>query len=299
MTFKTIVKAAEPKTFTASILPVALGCAYAFYKQGSFHFGHTLLLIVGMILVQSVTNMINDYYDYKRQTDTAEKSDEKLLLSGELTVIELKKLIVILSGMAIAIGSYFALTLHLGIFLLMLIALIGLFAYSGGPLPISYTPFGEIVSGFLMGIMVIVTVIFILTGEVTSASFWVALPTFFYVGLLLLSNNISDWKEDQGAGRKTLVILCGGESAANWLWMGCFASIYIATALAVVMNVYHWSILAISLLALPYKDLLRVLKVEKNRHQKGLLMKTASHVGVVYHVIVILALIAVKLSHMD
>lgn len=299
MTFKTIVKAAEPKTFTASIFPVALGCAYAFYKQGSIHLGYALLLMMGMILVQSVTNMINDYYDYKRQTDTVEKSDEKLLLSGELTVIELKELIIILSGMAIAIGSYFALTLHLGIFLVMLIALLGLFSYSGGPLPISYTPFGEILSGFLMGMMVIVTVIFILTGDVTSASFWFALPTFFYVGLLLLTNNISDWKEDQAAGRKTLVILCGGERAANWLWMGYFVSMYIATAIAVFLNVYHWSILALTLLALPYKDLLRVLKAEKNRHQKGLLMKTASHVGVVYHVIVILALIVVKLSHME
>ena len=101
---------------------------------------------------------------------------------------------------------------------LVVIGLIGMavgYLYTGGPLPIAYTPFGELVSGLLMGTCFVLIAFFIQTNTITIESVLISIPIGILVGAINMSNNIRDIEEDIKGGRKTLVILLERESSGN------------------------------------------------------------------------------------
>ena len=74
-------------------------------------------------------------------------------------------------------------------------------------------PFGELVSGLLMGTCFVLIAFFIQTNTVTIESVLISIPIGILVGAINMSNNIRDIEEDIKGGRKTLVILLGREKA--------------------------------------------------------------------------------------
>src|SRR5699024_10945751 len=62
----------RPHTLTASFVPVFVGTMLA-YIDGHFHLFLFLAMLIASILIQTATNMFNEYYDYKLGLDT-EKS---------------------------------------------------------------------------------------------------------------------------------------------------------------------------------------------------------------------------------
>lgn len=289
MTFKTLIRLAEPKTFSASFLPVFYGSALAFAHNGQFSLPYLILLLFGMALVQGATNMINDYYDHKRSADQAEKADEKALVSGEVSPDQLKRLIQLFVAAALSIGVYFAYGHSWWILAVMAAAIIVLFSYSAGPKPLCYTPFGEAAAGLTMGLGITVTVTFIQSGWFGPETILAALPTVDFISSLLLANNLSDWQEDLIAGRKTSVILLGSNRAA-WLWVMLMAAMPALAVLLAFLGVYSLWTLAAILLAFPYGKLAVVLKAPKERQFKGLMMGTTTQIGLRYHLAAVIML---------
>src|SRR5690625_29895 len=96
-----------------------------------------------------------------------------------------------------------------------LIGVIGMlvgYLYTGGPIPIAYTPFGELFAGFLMGTVMIGISYYIQTLTVTKEVVLISIPNAIFIGSLLLANNIRDLDGDEKSGRKTLAILVGREN---------------------------------------------------------------------------------------
>jgi 1,4-dihydroxy-2-naphthoate octaprenyltransferase len=103
------------------------------------------------------------------------------------------------------------------------LALLGLicmavgYLYTGGPFPISYTPFGELFSGLFMGMFIILISFYIQTGTVNTTSILVSIPILVLVSGINLSNNIRDRIGDKENGRKTLAVLLGKKNAITLL----------------------------------------------------------------------------------
>jgi 1,4-dihydroxy-2-naphthoate polyprenyltransferase len=123
--------------------------------------------------------------------------------------------------------SLYGISLLIGIYICMnsswTLALVGLacmligYLYTGGPIPIAYTPFGELASGFVMGMGIVLISFFIQTGTVTLESVLISTPIMILVGSINLSNNIRDLDGDKENGRKTLAILLGKKNAVHFL----------------------------------------------------------------------------------
>jgi 1,4-dihydroxy-2-naphthoate polyprenyltransferase len=216
----------RPHTLTAAFAPVLLGTALAI-EVTDLNLILFLAMLFSCLLIQAATNMFNEYYDYVRGLDT----EESIGIGGAIVRNGIKPNTVLtlalgLYGIAILIGVYICLNTTWWLAAIGLIGMLVGYLYTGGPLPIAYTPFGEIFAGFFMGLLFILISFYIQTGTLTTTSVMVALPSFLLVGGILLSNNIRDFDGDKEFGRKTLSILIGKKNSVHLL-AGMFIASYI------------------------------------------------------------------------
>lgn len=287
---KTIIKLMDVKTLVAGITPVLFGSIYAEYAFKKFNLTYMLLIVVGIIFTQSATNMINDYFDYKRGADSGARGEEKALVSGEISPKQIIMIILVFELLAFCIGMFIGSRTS---YYIMVIAAIGVFisvAYASGPLPISYLPIGELVSGMTMGIGITSTVLYIQSGVVNLRTIVIAIPTMIYIGTVLLSNNMSDRKEDREAGRKTLAIMIGAQRS-EMLWIMNIMLIHILTLFFIFMGYYPIIMAPVMIILFPYKSIKEFLKYNKNVNTKGKTMGLIGSIGIRYHVSVIFVLL--------
>ncbi|MFL0197948.1 prenyltransferase [Clostridium sp. WILCCON 0269] len=290
MDFRTIIKLMDIKTLVAGIVPVILGSVYSKYAFGKLNVVYLILLAVAMILIQSATNMINDYFDYKRGADSKEKKNEKALVSGEITLKQVLIIIFIYEFIAVIIGIFIASQTSYYILLVAVIGGLISILYAFGPLPISYTPIGEIVSGVTMGIGITTTVIYIHSGIFNLNTVLVAVPTATFIGTILLSNNLSDIEEDRKIGRKTLPIMIGIKSSER-LWVFNVIMLLVLTFILLIMGIYHIIAVATVILLFPYKSIHNFLSYDKSIYTKGRTMGLIGEIGLKYHLAVIIGLL--------
>jgi 1,4-dihydroxy-2-naphthoate polyprenyltransferase len=206
---KALWELTRPHTLTATFVPVLIGTSLAMHyiKIDVVLF---LAMLFACLFIQIATNMFNEYYDYKRGLDT----EESVGIGGAIvrngfqpkTVLALA---LACYGIALLIGVYICTNSS---WMLAIIGLIGMavgYLYTGGPLPISSTPFGELMAGLCMGSAFILISFFIQTGYVNGESVLISIPVAILVGAINFANNIRDREGDAKSGRRTLAILLG------------------------------------------------------------------------------------------
>src|SRR5689334_16389162 len=136
--------AARPHTLTISVNPVLVGGALAWAEHGRIDGGVLLLSALGALLLQTGTNLDNDVSDAERGTDRAGRLGlPRATALGLLRPREVRTASRGCFALATVIGLI--LSWHGGwpIFVAGLASAAAAMAYSGGPRPISYTPFGD------------------------------------------------------------------------------------------------------------------------------------------------------------
>ena len=208
----------RPHTLTASFVPVTLGTAISISYDSSFNFSLFITMLIASILIQIATNLFNEYYDYKRGLDHAESVGiGGGIVRDGLQPKTIMQLALGLYGISLLIGIYICMNSSWWLAVIGLVCMLMGYLYTGGPLPISYTPFGELASGLLMGMGIVLISFFIQTGTITIESVLISTPIMILVGSINLSNNIRDLEGDKEHGRKTLAVLFGKKNAVIFL----------------------------------------------------------------------------------
>ncbi|GAB3047494.1 1,4-dihydroxy-2-naphthoate polyprenyltransferase [Virgibacillus ainsalahensis] len=235
----------RPHTLTASFIPVFVGSMLAL-TEGSFHISLFLSMLIASMLIQSATNMFNEYYDHARGLDT----EDSVGIGGTIvrdgippkTVLSLA---LGFFGIAILLGVYICIQSSWWIAVIGLICMLFGYLYTGGPYPIAYTPLGELFSGFFMGTVIIGISYFNQTGALTAVSLWASVPVAILIGCIMLSNNIRDLIGDKKSGRKTIAILLGHKKAVNFLAV-LFFIVYLLTVIYIITGILPlWSIITL------------------------------------------------------
>jgi len=261
--FKVWWKLTRPHTLTASFAPVFLGTMIAL-REDIFHLGLFLAMLIASLLIQSATNMFNEYYDFKRGLD----NEESVGIGGTIvrngisprTVLTIA---FVFYGISILIGVYIVLQTSWWLAIIGLVSMsIGYF-YTGGPYPIAYTPFGELVSGFVMGMLLVLIAYYIQTGTITTDAILLAVPSMFLVANIMLSNNIRDIVQDTKGGRKTMAILIGRKKAVN-VMASLFVLAYVwIIALVLFYSLTPWALIILLTIPKPYQAVQTFKKFEQ------------------------------------
>ena len=212
----------RPNTLTAAIVPVLVGTATAkiFLLGSEDHIKISLLLamLLACLLIQAATNMFNEYYDFKKGLDdhTSVGIGGAIVRNGMSPKLVMN-LAIAFYIIAALLGIYLAVQSSFWILPIGLVCMAIGYLYTGGPMPISWTPFGELFSGVFMGGIIILLAFFIQTGNLQTLVVWISVPIIITIGLINMANNIRDRVKDKESGRLTLPIVLGKANSIRFL----------------------------------------------------------------------------------
>lgn len=216
-----LIPLTRPRTLAAALGPTILGAAFSYYTFGALHgtglaIFHTILIFLAVVSAQIIANLWNELKDFKSGLDAGQKiGNAGSLTRGAVTPKLISTMIKVLMIVPIIIGLYLSATITWWYIPAGIICILISFLYSGGPKPISRTPFGEISSGIAMGFAIVLITGFAWTRELSLAFLIPALPATLLVGSIMLTNNIRDIRNDEKHGRRTLPIVLGRDRAIS------------------------------------------------------------------------------------
>ena len=220
MNLSSWIMGARPRTLTLSAAPVAVGTAVAWAMERKVLWLAVLAAFVASVCIQIGTNLHNDAVDSVRGGDGPERlGPPRVTASGLLSAQEVKLGALVCFGIAALLGLYLIVIGGWPILLLGLLSILSGWAYTGGPLPIAYTPLGEAFVMAFFGLGAVCGTYWLCTAELDSAPIITGIAIGSLTSVVLLVNNHRDAKTDARAGRKTLAILAG-PAATSWIFAG-------------------------------------------------------------------------------
>ena len=230
----------RPHSYPASIAPVLFGATYALGYEIKFSILKFILFLLACLLIQAATNLFNEYYDYKHGLDKIDSEGiSGSIVKGNLSPREVMIGALVLYALAFILGLILTFMTSLYVLLVGLVCMLAGYFYTGGKYPIAYSPFGEVVSGFFMGTIIISLSFYFQTGYVNTDIIVVSLPLFIMIGAILLANNIRDLDNDKESGRRTYAILVGRNNAIKTMAIS-FIVVYLLNVLFIVTKYASW-----------------------------------------------------------
>lgn len=230
----------RPHSYPASIAPVLFGATYALGYESKFSILKFILFLLACLLIQAATNLFNEYYDYKHGLDKIDSEGiSGSIVKGNLSPREVMVGALVLYALAFILGLILTFMTSLYVLLVGLVCMLTGYFYTGGKYPIAYSPFGEVVSGFFMGTIIISLSFYFQTGYVNTDIIVVSLPLFIMIGAILLANNIRDLDNDKESGRRTYAILVGRNNAIKTMAIS-FIVVYLLNILFIITKYASW-----------------------------------------------------------
>ena len=230
----------RPHSYPASIAPVLFGATYALGYESKFSILKFILFLLACLLIQAATNLFNEYYDYKHGLDKVDSEGiSGSIVKGNLSPKEVMVGALVLYALAFGLGLILTFMTSVYVLLVGLVCMLAGYFYTGGKYPIAYSPFGEVVSGFFMGTIIIALSFYFQTGYVNADIIVVSLPLFIMIGAILLANNIRDLDNDKDSGRRTYAILVGSNNAIKTMAIS-FIVVYLLNVSFIVTKYASW-----------------------------------------------------------
>lgn len=254
-----LIPLTRPRTLAAALGPVLLGASFSYYAFGAAHgtalaVFHTVLIFLAVVSAQIIANMWNEYADFKSGLDHGQKvGNAGSITRGAMSPTLIMRLIKTVMIVPIVIGLYLSATITWYYLPVGMVCILISFLYSGGPKPISRTPFGELSSGIAMGLAIVLITGYAWTRELSWALLIPGIPSMLLVGSIMLTNNIRDIKNDESHGRRTLPIVLGRDKALHLMSI-CYTFNFLWVIAWIIVGHMTWfSLLALLAAPLAFK----------------------------------------------
>ena len=290
----------RPRTLAAALGHTILGAAFSYYAFGAVQgtglaIFHTILIFLAVVTAQIIANLWNEYKDFKSGLDAGQKvGNAGSITRGAITPELIITIIKILMVVPIIIGIYLSATITWYYIPAGFLCILISFLYSGGPKPISRTPFGEISSGIAMGLAIVLITGYAWTRELSLALLIPAIPSTLLVGSIMLTNNIRDIRNDESHGRRTLPIVLGRERALSLMSITYIFNFIWIIAWIVVGHMTWFALLAFLAAPLAFKTI-HILSTKTDEFELDKAMGTTAGTAMVYQLMWAIGLIMGKL----
>ena len=220
--WKAWLLAARPKTLTGAAIPVLIGLALAWvdtrdFATDVFSWTAALLCMAFALLMQIDANFINDFFDYARGNDDAERrlGPLRACTQGWVKIESMKRAIAVTTIAACAVGLPLVWFGGMEMVLIGILCVVFCFLYTTH---LSYIGMGDVLVVVFFGIVPVSITYYIQLHTCTWQVFIASLACGLVTDCLLIINNYRDRDNDLEDGKKTLVVEIGAE-AAEWLYL--------------------------------------------------------------------------------
>ena len=232
--------AAHPWSFPASGSPALMAFSYVFYlyKTGvvsDVNWANGVIAFFGAIIFHMSGNLIGDYHDYMNGVDQLEKTGPFRVLIHKIfkpKTILIYGYIVLLLG--IIIGAYLFLRTGLPLIYIGLYGIISATLYY----KFKYVALGDLIIFLSFGLMIMLGVVYVMTGIINWTSLLVASPVGLLIVAILHANNTRDMLQDKQAGIKTQAMNLGLEGS-QIMYQTLLLVSYLLVAASVLLNLLH------------------------------------------------------------
>jgi 1,4-dihydroxy-2-naphthoate octaprenyltransferase len=234
--------ATRPPFFTASVLPVLVGTAWA---SAAFHRFDGLLLglaLAAIVLAHAAANVYNDVGDDQIGADPDNITDRiypytggsRFIQAGLLSRRQMTYLALGLAAGALLLGVVLALLRGPGVILFGVAGLgLGLL-YSLPGAQLSARGIGEAAVAVSFGALPVLGASWLQSGRVDSGAVLICLPVSAWAAAILLMNEVPDIDSDRRVHKRTLVVRYGTRGA-RWIYAG-LTTLALAAAVGAVLQ---------------------------------------------------------------
>ena len=203
--------AVRPATLPAAVGPVLVGLGVTL-GMGVFELLPALGALAVALLLQIASNHANDLSDFRKGADTEQRlGPPRAAALGLLSLRELTIGIAIVVAAAGLVGLYLVWVGGVVLLLLGALAIVSLFAYTGGPWPYGYHGLGEVYVFVFFGLVAVVGTAYLQTLTLEPLAVAAAIPVGAVIAAILVVNNLRDIDTDRAAGKRTLAVIIGAE----------------------------------------------------------------------------------------
>lgn len=269
----------EIQTKVASVIPFVMGVLFSMYRYNRLEPINLSILFISMICLDMATTAINNYMDYRKT------QEENVIFLDGLRNSRVLFIIFLLLILSLITGFVLFLRTDLVVLLIGVTGFIIGILYSFGPIPLSYTPLGELFSGTVMGGLIFFVTVYIQQEVGTLVAYqieqWflhinlnlvelgvlllISIPSILLIANIMLANNLCDLEKDRNNGRKTLPIVLGH----RWgllIYNSFYILTYISIVIAVILNILPVVSLIVLLTAIP---VIKHLMIFNNSQEKS------------------------------
>lgn len=212
--------AARPKTLWASVAPVMMASAMA-WRAGVFHPVAAGCALLTAMLLQVATNFCNDYADFVKGTDTAErKGPRRATAAGLVSPEAMKRATWLTFSLAAACAMYLVARGGWGLAGLMGLAIASGALYTGGPKPLGYLGLGDVFVFIFFGPVAVAGTYYVQALHFSEAAAVAGLAPGFLSVAILVVNNQRDREGDARTGKRTLAVRLGS-TFSRWEYTLC------------------------------------------------------------------------------
>lgn len=236
------------KTLPAAVAPVLVGTAMA-YGHGVQNYTMALLALFGAVMIQIGTNLANDYFDFIKGADTAERiGPTRVTQAGLIAPVDVRNVMILVFVMA-ALSSI-VLIIHAG----WVIALIGVLSilsgvfYTAGPRPLGYMGLGELFVLVFFGPVAVAGTYYVQSLELNPAIVVAGFGPGLLSVAILAVNNLRDRETDRRANKNTLAVRFGKNFAMYEYMFSVIMAALVPVVVYVMTGEQPWALLATGIL---------------------------------------------------
>lgn len=240
--------ASRPKTLPAGIVPVVIGGVLAF-GTGDFHAPSFLLALVGSLLIQIGTNLVNDLHDFLKQVDDAERIGPlRVTQTGLATPAQMRRVIALVFGLTLLTGTYLVWRGGVPIAVIGLVSILCGIFYTAGPFPLGYRGLGDIFVLVFFGPVAVGGTYYVITLDFEPWVLLAGIPCGMLSTAILVVNNLRDLDNDRRRGKRTLAVRFGRRfSRCQYVALVVGAALFPAL-IWLLTGTHPWSLLALLIL---------------------------------------------------
>ena len=278
----------RPRTLTAAFSPVVLGAAMGAMQFESVQpiwlsLVYTVGILICVLSAQIAANIWNEYFDFKSGLDlTQVAGNSGSIVRDGISPAIIKRWGYITTILPLILGIALANAVTWWYIPVGMLCILTSILYSGGPKPISRTPFGELASGLAMGFAIVGITLYAWTHTLHWTYLIPAIPSTILIGAIMMTNNLRDFTNDANHGRRTLVILLGRERGLQLL-QGLFLISALWILIWTICGVIPWPSLVALLSLLPAMKVIHIFSTYADPIRLNEAMKFTSISCTLYH----------------